>query len=330
MSNTYSNEEHKLKECWDQYSCEHLDSYLIGGVEDPRINCQSILTRGLIADSLWPGEFGDLVNAEMQFGVVMTWLLRKLCDGVSRQDLMDAVINGNEKVVPQFVLKAYKEGLRQDCIVADYFADLQISFVDDLKDVVLSESSLNTFFSLWEFALSERSCQPVSIIEAACGSANDFRFISRYGFAKHLRYSGFDIAGKNITNAKCRYPEEDFFVASIMDSGVGDESYDYMFVHDLFEHLSIEAMEKALEEVVRIIRKEAWLHFFNATDIDDHKVNQTSGYHWNTLSVDRVVRSLEKMNVSVDVISIPQMLEGKFGYQDYHNRQAVTMIVSKS
>ncbi|MCK5000258.1 MAG: class I SAM-dependent methyltransferase, partial [Anaerohalosphaera sp.] len=312
------------------YSNEHLDSYLVSGVEDPRINCQSILTRGLIGDSLWPGELGDLINAEMQFGAVMTWLMRKLDDGVSRETLMDAVTSGNDEIVPKFVIQAYSEGLREDCIVPDYITDSLVDISNDREETQLNELSLNTFIHLWEFATRGRTCKPVSIIEAACGSANDYRFINRYGLAEHLRYSGFDISSKNIANATNRFDDVDFFVGSIMDCGAANESYDYTFVHDLFEHLSIEAMEKALEEVVRIVRKEAWLHFFNAAKVDDHEVSRVSGYHWNTLSVDRVVRSLERLSASVEVINIAEMLEGKFGYQDYHNQQAVTMIVRKS
>ncbi|MCX5645833.1 MAG: class I SAM-dependent methyltransferase [Phycisphaerae bacterium] len=39
-------EELNLRSSWDCYSPQYLDSYLVSGVEDPRINGQSILTPG--------------------------------------------------------------------------------------------------------------------------------------------------------------------------------------------------------------------------------------------------------------------------------------------
>ena len=42
------NENKALRWSWDQHPAEHLDHYLVQGIEDPRINCQSILTRALI------------------------------------------------------------------------------------------------------------------------------------------------------------------------------------------------------------------------------------------------------------------------------------------
>jgi hypothetical protein len=44
-------EELNLRSSWDCYPPQHLDSYLVSGVEDPRINGQSILTRALLADA---------------------------------------------------------------------------------------------------------------------------------------------------------------------------------------------------------------------------------------------------------------------------------------
>ncbi|MCD6288168.1 MAG: hypothetical protein J7M12_03545 [Candidatus Hydrogenedentes bacterium] len=81
-SSRFADENARLNWSWDRFSCEHLDSYLVGGVEDPRINCQSILTRALIADTLWPDEHTDLIDAELRFGRVLTWLLVQLDQGI--------------------------------------------------------------------------------------------------------------------------------------------------------------------------------------------------------------------------------------------------------
>ncbi len=42
------------------------------------------------------------------------------------------------------------------------------------------------------------------MLEAACGSANDYRFLHAFGFAPFLDYAGFDISPKNIDNARRR------------------------------------------------------------------------------------------------------------------------------
>ena len=76
MPHTFELENKHLKWSWDRYPSDHLDSYLVAATEDPRINCQSILTRALIIDSLWPNVFTDLIDAELRFGIVLTWLLQ--------------------------------------------------------------------------------------------------------------------------------------------------------------------------------------------------------------------------------------------------------------
>ncbi|MCX5771088.1 MAG: hypothetical protein NTZ09_12575 [Candidatus Hydrogenedentes bacterium] len=57
LSRPLAGEDERLRWAWDRYPHEYLDSYLVSGVEDPRINFQSILTRALIADTLFPGRF---------------------------------------------------------------------------------------------------------------------------------------------------------------------------------------------------------------------------------------------------------------------------------
>ena len=42
----------------------------------------------------------------------------------------------------------------------------------------------NTFASLWHSALAREQPPPVSVLEPACGSANDYRFLEAYGLAR--------------------------------------------------------------------------------------------------------------------------------------------------
>ena len=85
------NESNLLRHSWERHAAETLDTYLVSGVEDPRINVQSILTRGLLCDALFPGRFARLIDEELRFGFVMTWLLTHLQLGIKKQSIMAAI-----------------------------------------------------------------------------------------------------------------------------------------------------------------------------------------------------------------------------------------------
>lgn len=328
MENDFQAENRRLKASWDRFDAEYLDAYLVSGVEDPRINCQSIVTRALIADSIWPGEFTALINEELRFGAVLTWLVSELEGGADRSALRSSIIE--EGTCPRTVHETYEALESDDCPLPNY-----LSLALDYADVggsapALPVEVLDLFCDLWKSALAGREVERISVLEPACGSANDYRIISRCGLSKFIDYAGFDISGKNVANAKRRFPGADFFVASILSSGIRDRACDYLFVHDLFEHLSREGIDRALREVVRITRREAWLHFFNAADREDHLVHPVGSYYWNLLSTGRLVETLEELDATVDVIAVPQLLDEKFGFDRYYNLEAVTLMVSKT
>ena len=99
-------EDRSLRWSWDQYPAEHLDRYLVQGIEDPRINCQSILTRALIVDTLWPGEFDALINDELRFGAVLVWLTEQLRAQVTGEEILQALHTQNARV-PTFVSETW-------------------------------------------------------------------------------------------------------------------------------------------------------------------------------------------------------------------------------
>jgi hypothetical protein len=49
------------------------------------------------------------------------------------------------------------------------------------------------YAAAWTEALRGRPRRCLSVIEAACGSANDYRYFDRYGLAPLLSYTGFDL-----------------------------------------------------------------------------------------------------------------------------------------
>jgi ubiquinone/menaquinone biosynthesis C-methylase UbiE len=314
---------------WDRYPREHLDAYLIADLEDPRINCQSILSRALIADSLWPNEFTDLIDAELRFGAVLSWILGQLHQGCTRHDLWETMGNDKEGVCPKVIFETYQWLQSDQCPIPDYVSGALERGHPDKPEQRLNDSALNTFSDIWNMTLCGRHAEKIHVLEPACGSANDYRFMEKSGLARFIAYTGIDISSKNMANAKMRYPEVDFRAVSVLDNEFEDDSFDCVLVHDLFEHLSPDALNSALAEVMRVTRSQAWLHFFNVKTCKDHVVRPVERYHWNTLSLDTLVHLLTELGGNVETLSIPSFLMDKFGNCTYHNPDAVTLLVCK-
>lgn len=106
-------------------------------------------------------------------------------------------------------------------------------------------------------------------------------------------------------------------------------AFDYSFVHDLFEHLSVAAIERALRELLRVTRREVWFHLFNAADVTCHNVRPVASYHWNLLSIGEVVRVCHEFAPHVEVVSIAELARQKFGFGRYYNPGAHTIVAVK-
>jgi ubiquinone/menaquinone biosynthesis C-methylase UbiE len=166
------------------------------------------------------------------------------------------------------------------------------------------------------------------VLEPACGSANDYRFIEAFGIARLLNYTGFDLCKKNICNARQMFTDVCFKISNVLEIEAADGEFDYCFVQDLFEHLSVEAMETALAEICRVTRKAICAGFFNMYDGEQHKVRIVGDYHWNKLSVVQTKAIFERYASSVQVIHIDAFLRSKFHCEDTHNKGAYTLIVN--
>jgi SAM-dependent methyltransferase len=322
-------EEQNLKSSWDCCPSEYLDHYLVSGVEDPRINGQSILTRALLVDALYPGRFDALITEELRFGAVLSWILRQLEKGSTRYELLDAIESDRPAYVPEFVCKTYAWLQDNACPIPDYIA-AALSHLDyDMPRHCLSDLALDTFMTIWSEQLRRTSGTTISVLEVACGSANDYRFLHKCGLGQSLRYTGIDIAARNIANAKRRYPETDFLVRSILSTEFPDSSYDYLYCHDLIEHLSPAAMERALGEMLRIASTVVVLHFFNAKWSGGHEIVPVRRYHRNRVSMEKVMAFLEDLDARVTCLEIAQWLQEKIGFSGYHNPNAFSLIVDR-
>ncbi len=322
-------EEYNLRCSWDCCPSDFLDRYLVSGVEDPRINGQSILTRALLVDALYPGRFDALITEELRFGAVLTWILQQLEKGTTRRQLLDALELPDPAQVPEFILKT-AAWLRDDaCPIPNYLAAALSCRDYDQPRYCLSDLALDTFMTIWSEQLSQVPSATMSVLEVACGSANDYRFFHQSGLASFLNYTGIDIATKNIANAKRHFPTVDFRVQSILATDFPDSSYDCVFCHDLLEHLSLAAMVRARGEMLRIARKDVILHFFNAKWSGEHEIIPVRRYYRNRVSMEKITTFFEQRGATVTCLGMTQWLQEKIGIPAYHSPNAFSMIVER-
>jgi len=331
-SDNFGGESERLGRAWMQYDSEELDRYLVTDAEDPRINVQSIISRAFLIDTIFPNEFTSLIREELRFGICLSFLLRAVKDShASRPELLDAIQNESETcgdvIIPVYLRKAYELISCEQQGIDDYISQALIDALND-ENLWLPGSAMSTFERIWQRVLSERQEACISVLEPACGSANDYRYLHRFGVSRLVNYTGFDICEKNIANACCRFSDIGFEVADVLDMPYEDKSFDYLFIHDLFEHLSPRALKMALGEIARVTRKQACLSFFNMADIKESIITQSGQYYWNTLSLSRIEEQLMDLARDIDVVGIDSFLQTNYDCSDYHNKEAYTVIVS--
>ena len=323
-------ETEKLRQSWSKYDRATLRDYLVNDVEDPRINVQSILTRHWLIKQLFGNKFSDLMEHELRFSLVMNWLLKLIKNNIRTSQLqavLDALICGNNNadgiIVPSYISETFFS-----LSLPNYICDaLNLPFIEDANGII-PEYIIFTFARIWKDILKNESPRKISVLEPACGSANDFRFLDAFGISRFINYRGFDLCEKNIRNAKKKFPQIIFTVGNVFDIQYGDKQFDYCFVHDLFEHLSIEAMEYAISEICRVTKHGICLNFFNMYDGDKHIVKVVESYYWNKLSMKEIKKLLDKKVSNVKTIHIDSFLASTYGYNDTHNKNAFTFILS--
>jgi SAM-dependent methyltransferase len=308
-----------------------LRDYLVEDVEDPRINMQSILTRHFLIKRLFGERFDELMEHELRFSMVINWLLTLLKKQISvfqLQAVLDALLTGQDHTdglkIPSYISETFNS-----LALPNYICDLLNWAPVETTEVPVPEYLMSTFQTIWHEVLTIEQSQCISVLEPACGSANDYRFIETFGIARLIDYTGFDLCEKNIHNAKQMFPAARFKVDNALEIDAQDNAFDYCFVHDLLEHLSIEAMEVAISEICRVTRQGICIAFFNMHDSNQHVVKAVDDYHWNKLSLVRTKEILERHTSVVQVIHIDKFLASKFGYGDTHNKDAYTFIMMK-
>ena len=169
-------------------------------------------------------------------------------------------------------------------------------------------------------------------LEPACGSANDYRFLQAYGLGRLVDYTGFDLCAKNAENARALFPGVTFGIGNVFEIAAPAKSFDLCFVHDLFEHLSLEGVQAAVQEVCRVTRRGLCIGFFNMDEIGEHQVrpvefNSYGSRRGNLLSMARMRESFAARGFAAQVIHIASFLRQQIGCARTHNPNAYTFFL---
>ncbi len=330
-------ESERLVRSWMQHEPAKLREYLVAGVADPRINLQSILSRHFLVRSLFGEKFRALMDHECRFASVLHWFtaLAANSDPEELNVVFHALQLGADNAegiqIPRFILKTFTS-------LPPSLGTLEIP---NYIEAILNEAShwergidpsvaLNTFQYLWHQILAAESPPPLTVLEPACGSANDYRFLHSYGLARFLDYTGLDLCSKNVENARALFPEVRFEQGNIFEINTPDNAFDLAFVHDLFEHLSIEGLDAAVKEVCRVTSRAICANFFQMGEIPDHLVRPTDEYHWNLLSMDQIKKLFATHGFSGQLIHIKSFLRQEFGCDYTHNPNAYTFVLHRA
>jgi hypothetical protein len=359
MLDTLKLESERLARSWMQHEPAKLREYLVAGVEDPRINLQSILSRHFFVRSLFGEKYRALMDHECRFAAVMNWFTA--LDAHSDPEELTVVLhalhlgadNAEGIQIPRFILKTFVS-------LPDSLGTLEIpSYIETIlteatRSTVAGPTrehkgrvggmdpsvALNTFQNLWYQLLATEAApsSALSVFEPACGSANDYRFLNSYGLSRFLHYTGLDLCAKNVENARSLFPvtptfrsaseaQVRFEYGNIFEINAQGNAFELSFVHDLFEHLSIEGLHAAAKELCRVTRRAICANFFQMDEIPDHVVRPTDEYHWNLLSMDQIKKLFATHGFSSQIIHIKSFLRQEFGCDYTHDPNAYTLIL---
>lgn len=299
--NFIETETENLIKQWESYDQSLLADYLVQSLQDPRINPQSILARHQLANSIANGKFDDLAREELAWALNANHILREYEKNHSVSVHNLSAIKGN---LPEN--KLYK----------------------DLYEQLFSEQQ-KSYEAQWVKALTPYATaeQKPTVLEAACGSANDYRFLESYGFGDAIKYKGFDLNKTNVETSQARHPKAIFVLGNILNIEEADKSWDITIMHDIFEHLHIDACYLAMKEIFRITRKKIIITYFNMDEIDEHLIKPVKLYHWNTLSRAKTEQQWRDLGAQVDVTHIGS-LASEHKFTEFHNKKAYTFIVT--
>jgi len=269
-------------------------------------------------------------TAEETKGLIKSWsyLDKNMGKTYLTSKFQDPRINLQSILTRHFLIKE---------IFGDEFTDVmrdEIKFSIDanhkmFRDGHIPDEELDRHKTIWAKKLAEKERDTVSVLEPACGSANDYRYFSAYGIARFLDYRGLDLNETNIKNAREMMPQANFYIDNVLEMKATEGAFDYIVIFDLFEHFSLSALNKVLNGICRMANKGMVINFFNMSDIAAHKEHPIRYYHLNELSMPAIRRFFTDQGFSLKIIRIYDLLPLNFVYLGTENKKAYTFLINK-
>lgn len=332
MNPSLAKESERLARSWQRHDAVMLRDYLVADVEDPRLNVQSVLSRHFLAFSLFGSRFRALADQELRFAACLNWVLNLSKDAAANPEAIHHALrvgadNGEGVEIPGYIVQAFRTPPAAQA-PPPYLVPI-LEAAERNGRFTWPPPGLDTFADLWQQALASESPGQATVVEPACGSANDYRCLERNGLARLIDYTGFDLAPKNIANARELFPAARFEVGNAFAIAAPDRAFDLCFAHDLFEHLSPAGIERAATEIGRVTRAGACLGFFNMDEAPDHFIQPVDEYHWNRLSMERLRALFVRQGFAVQVMHVGALLQSRVGCRTTHNTGAYTFILGR-
>lgn len=335
MDEALRQETERLIRSWIRHDEPFLRDYLVADVEDPRLNIQSILSRHFILATLFGSRFDELMLHELRFSAVMNWLLHlgKRGGGEDeRQAVLHALKQGADTAegveIPSFVIRTFVTlpSRAVEMQLPNYIEEFLMSPAETADRPATEARCLDCFGELWRSALAKESPEHIAVLEPACGSANDYRYLEVYGIARLVDYTGFDLCEKNVVNARRLFPHTRFEIGNVFEIAAKDQSFKLCFVHDLLEHFSIAGLERAVAELCRVTRHGLCVHFFQMDEMPEHIVRPIGEYHVNTLGLAKAEALFTRHGFAVQPLHIGSYLRQRVGCTETHNPDAYTFL----
>ena len=318
MTPELNEESRKLDASWSRHDDAMLRDYLVGGVQDPWLNPQSIQARHFVIEAICGRPFPGLFEEEIRFAEAMRWMWRGgKADGdtdwfeVLEHALGRGADDAEGTEIPARLLLDYRRlpGEIDGVTVPNYLSH----GCQSGRDGGALELAKRGFAPIWRHVLRQAPSRRWTVLEPACGSANDVRVWSEFGLEPHVEYHGFDLCPRNVANARALCPAAHFEVGNAFEIARADASVDLVIVHDLFEHLSMAGLDAALSEVARVTRSGLFVGFFQMHEEDEHFVHPVEEYHVNRLSLPRVRGDLERRGFRTRALHVDSWMRSFLG-----------------
>ena len=334
----------KLERSWMRHDSDMLRHYLVSGVEDPRINAQSILSRHFLLQA----SGGDRLAGAHGSGASLRRsheLAAQSPAHASETEELAAVLhalrrsadNAEGIEIPRFILQSFASlpveacGLHGPQLHRDLPRTLHADFRQTagrpgLAQHVSRVMEYSRSSGIWHPQKSLPSSPPPPDSDRAC-----LRFRERLSVPRCLRFdAGVGLYRDGPLREECSqcartcFPACHFACGNAFALPFPDKSFDFCFVHDLFEHLSLEGMEQAVAEVCRVARAGICVGFFNMHEIAEHRVVPDEDYYWNDLSLVRTRESFAQLGFTGQAIHVGTFLRDRTGCAETHNPNAYT------